>query len=145
MKQYLRLLLSLRNRYLMTFDLVGLVIIPPLAMLLRTDDPGIVGPLSNALLVYTVVMIAAKMLVFVQSHLYSELWAYASVPALITMIRALALSALAEVGTLFRSAHALGPCAAGIPTIDTNHLFPLDRILDLGEPSGDQDTLYGVA
>ncbi len=101
MKQHLRPLLRLRNRYLITFDIIGLLIIPPLAMLLRNDDLGIVGPLSTALLVYTLVMLAAKVLVFVQSELYSELWAYASVPALITVIRALAMSAVAELVIFF--------------------------------------------
>ncbi len=115
MKQYLRPLLSLRNRYLMTFDIIGLLIIPPLAMLIRNDDPGIVGPFSTALLVYTLVMLGAKVFVFAQSELYSELWAYASVPALITVIRALTLSAIAELVLFFGLLMPIGFVPAGFP------------------------------
>jgi FlaA1/EpsC-like NDP-sugar epimerase len=115
MMQYLRLLIRLRNRYLMTIDIVGLVIIPPLAMLLRTEDPGIVGPISNALMVYTLVMLAAKTLVFVRSGLYSELWAYASIPALITVMRALALSGIAEIALFFGLLEPTGLVPANFP------------------------------
>ncbi len=99
----------------MTIDLIGLVIIPPLAMLLRTDDPGIVGPLSTALLTYTVVMISVKMVIFVLSQLYSELWIYASVPALITMIRALALSSIAEFVLFYGVLMPMGLVPLGFP------------------------------
>ncbi len=115
MKQYLRLLIRLRNRYLMTIDIVGLVIIPPLAMLLRAEDPGIVGPFSNALMVYLFVMLGAKMLVFLKSELYSELWAYASIPALITVLRALALSGIAELVLFFGLLLPTGLVPAGFP------------------------------
>ncbi len=115
MKSYLRLLTRLRNRYLMTIDIVGLVIIPPLAMLLRNDDPGIVGPFSNALLVYTLVMLFGKILVFVRSELYSELWAYASIPALITVMRALALSGILELVLFFGLLLPIGLVPAGFP------------------------------
>ncbi len=100
-KDHFRFLTRLRNRYLITFDLFGLAIIPTLAMMLRLDDPEMFATYGKILLVYTVTMICAKIFAFQLSGLYSELWAYASVQELITVLRAVAIGAIVEVVIFF--------------------------------------------
>jgi len=101
MKRYLQPLTRPRNRYLMAFDLVGLMLIPPLAMLIRTEDTSIVESFVKGLLVYGVVMICVKMYVFYVSGLYRQFWAYASVHELVKLLIALAVSTLLEIGLFF--------------------------------------------
>jgi FlaA1/EpsC-like NDP-sugar epimerase len=99
-KDRLRFLTRLRNRYLITFDVIGLAIIPTLAMMLRIDDPGVLSSYGTTLLVYTVVMLCAKIFAFQVVGLYSELWVYASVHELVVVVRAIAVGAIVE-GVIF--------------------------------------------
>jgi FlaA1/EpsC-like NDP-sugar epimerase len=101
-----RLLPRLRNRYLIALDLIGLACIPYLAMALRTDSPGFGGPFAVVLFTYTLLMMGMKVVVFMKSGIYSELWAYASISAVLTILTAAAVSAFLEVTI---SAAFLGP------------------------------------
>ncbi len=101
MKQYLKLLSRPRTRYLMGFDLIGLIVIPPLAMLIRTEDMSTVEYFARGLLVYGVVMIVVKIYFYYASGLYRQFWAYASANEMLTLLIALLLSTLLELVLFF--------------------------------------------
>ena len=80
LKSNLRGLTQLRNRYLIGIDTLGLLLIPSLAFLLRTESTDQLFALWRVMAVYTMGMIAFKWVLFYRSGLYQALWAYASVP-----------------------------------------------------------------
>ncbi len=90
-------LTHLRNRYLMGIDAMGLLIIPSLAILLRTESTDQLFSLWRIVALYTVGMIALKCIVLHRTGLYSSLWAYASVHELLLVVRAVGLVAFLEI------------------------------------------------
>jgi FlaA1/EpsC-like NDP-sugar epimerase len=97
LKQRLRVLTHMRNRYLMGADLLGLLLIPAAAFLLRTESwEGLLFS-WNIVAGYTLLFVAVKAILFFHFGLYRSLWAYASVPELITVLKANGLSASLEI------------------------------------------------
>lgn len=97
LKQTLRILSSFRNRYLMAADLLGLLLIPAAAYLLRTESWEDLLTNWHVLAGYTLLFILIKSILFFHFGLYRELWAYASVPELITVLKATIVSACFEI------------------------------------------------
>jgi FlaA1/EpsC-like NDP-sugar epimerase len=105
MKNYLTILIRLRNRYLMGFDLIGLALIPSVAMMIRLDDVSILDSFSMALLVYSIVMICLKLITYYGIGLYNQFWAYASVQEMVTLLSALFAGTVLEVAVFYGLLH----------------------------------------
>jgi FlaA1/EpsC-like NDP-sugar epimerase len=101
MKQYLKFLTRLRNRYLMAFDFIGLAVIPSIALVIRTDDLTMVDALSNALLLYSCVMLGVKLVSYYATGLYGQFWGYASVPEMVVLLSSLAAGSALEMAMFY--------------------------------------------
>jgi FlaA1/EpsC-like NDP-sugar epimerase len=86
------LLLRLRNRHFFFLDLVLLIVIPFLALGLRTDDAFTDGRYIAPLLIYGLVTLPVWLGVFVWSGMYQRNWQYASMEELGAMLRAVLIA-----------------------------------------------------
>ncbi len=91
---------SLRNRHFFLIDLVLLPSTAVMAFVLRLDASGL-ARYADAILLYTVLAVPVKLLVFYQSRLYSRLWRHATVEELSLIAMSAGVSALVIVGLLF--------------------------------------------
>lgn len=87
----------LRNRYLLGIDTLGLLVIPSVAYLLRTESTAGLTALWEPIAVYTAGMIVLKWVVFYTGGLYSVLWAYTGVQEMLLVARIVGLAAVAEL------------------------------------------------
>ena len=101
LKRTLRGLTQLRNRYLIGLDTLGLLVIPSVAILLRTESTGQLLSLWPIVTFYTLSMIGLKWIIFYRSGLYGSLWAYASIHELLVVVRAVSLSAFLEMALFY--------------------------------------------
>jgi FlaA1/EpsC-like NDP-sugar epimerase len=101
MKRYLNILTRLRNRYLLGFDLIGLALIPSLAMMIRLDDASIVYSFSMALLAYTAIMVCLKLFAYYGTGLYNQFWAYASAHEMVMLLFALSAGTVLEIAVFY--------------------------------------------
>ncbi|MBK7260144.1 MAG: polysaccharide biosynthesis protein, partial [Ignavibacteriae bacterium] len=111
----LRKLTHLRNRYLIGIDTLGLLAIPSIAYLLRTESLEGLAALWESIAVYTLGMIVLKWFIFYAGGLYSTLWAYTSVYELLLVARTIGLSALAEIAVSYGIFYTFGQIPPGIP------------------------------
>ncbi len=115
LKRTLHGLTHLRNRYLIGIDTIGLVLIPALAFLLRTESTDQLIGRWQVIAGYTVLMVIMKWAVFYRVGLYNALWAYASVQELLLVVRAVALTGLLEISVFFVLMGMLGATGEGLP------------------------------
>lgn len=115
LKRMLHGLTHLRNRYLIGIDTIGLVVIPALAFLLRTESTDQLIARWQMVAGYTMLMILLKWVVFYRVGLYNALWAYASVQELLLVVRAVALTGLLEISVFFVLMGTLGASSEGLP------------------------------
>lgn len=115
LKRMLHGLTHLRNRYLIGIDTMGLVLIPALAFLLRTESVDQFMARWPVIGGYTALMILVKLVVFYRVGLYNALWAYASVQELLLVVRAVALTGLLEISMFFVLMGFLGIPGEGLP------------------------------
>lgn len=101
LSQTVQILLHLRNRYLMAADLVGLLCIPAIALFVRTESIHSLVIWQSSLVAYTCIVTAFKIILFYRRDLYSEFWAYASVPELVIVLKAVALAGAGEIFMYF--------------------------------------------
>lgn len=73
------LLLPLRNRHFFALDLIALAILPSIALALRLDGFGALPRYAGALLLFTLVGMVVRLLIFWRAGLYNRYWRYASV------------------------------------------------------------------
>lgn len=83
---------ALRNRHFFLLDLLLLPIVAVLAFALRLDAVSL-QRYSTAILLFTVIAVPVKLLVFVWTGLYSRFWRYASTNELILIVFATGVSA----------------------------------------------------
>lgn len=115
LKRMLHGLTHLRNRYLIGIDSMGLVVIPALAFLLRTESTDQLVERWALIAGYTLVMVLMKWVLFYRVGLYNALWAYASVQELLLVVRAVALTGLLEISVFFVMLGTLGASGEGLP------------------------------
>jgi FlaA1/EpsC-like NDP-sugar epimerase len=97
MKNLLRKFIPLRNRYLMAVDFLGVMAMPSVALLLRTESIEMYLAYLVPTAVLSLVMAAMKLGVYYRMGMYAQYWPYAGTSEVITMVRATALAALLEM------------------------------------------------
>ena len=115
MRQKLRTLFNLRNRYLLFVDLFLMTLSPVMAIWLRTEDINSVAVYFVPLVVYTVTSAVTRALIYIWSGLYREYWPYASVQELQTLAKASALGTIGVLGLDFLILMPTGAIATGFP------------------------------
>jgi FlaA1/EpsC-like NDP-sugar epimerase len=100
-RQSLLGLTHLRNRYIMGADLLGLLAIPSIAYLIRTESPEDYANSFATIAAYTLIFMGVKWAVFSATGLYRELWAYASVSEMFTVLRSVSASTMLELFLFF--------------------------------------------
>lgn len=85
-------LLNLRNRHFILIDAVILLLTPTLALMLRLDTVIILPEFWLGLVVFTLVALTVRLLVFWKLGLYSRYWKYASVEELVQIGTAVVVS-----------------------------------------------------
>jgi FlaA1/EpsC-like NDP-sugar epimerase len=104
-------LLKLRNRHFFALDLAALVVIPALALALRLDGFQELPRYAGALLVFTLIGLVLRLLVFWRAGLYGRYWRYASVDEIALIV--LAVAAATTINTLlFFTLRLLPPCSS---------------------------------
>jgi FlaA1/EpsC-like NDP-sugar epimerase len=123
MKSQLRTLAKLRNRYLLGTDSLILVLIPALAVFIRTESTHLIVALAVPLTVYMLVMISLKVFIFIETGLYQQYWPYASVDELVVLLKSMALAAAAQLllayGLLFPLEMLPSAFPRSIPILDS--------------------------
>lgn len=98
-------LLGLRNRHFLLLDAGALTLIPTLALILRLDSFQAVSRYVGGLIVFTLVGLAVRLLVFWRAGLYNRYWRYASVDEIalifLSVVVATATTAVAFYGLRF--------------------------------------------
>lgn len=107
-RQYLSLVLGLRNRHFLMLDLLALLVLPALALTLRLDGPSWWPRLIPALLFYILAALLVKLPIFINLGLYQRYWRYASVNDLFRVGLAVCLSTLALTALFFAAYPLLG-------------------------------------
>lgn len=97
---------SLRNRYLLLFDVLALILTPALAFTLRVDGFSWWPEDLNAFALFAVVSLLVKIPIFYQQGLYRRYWQYAGVNDLYCAVIAVGMSTLG-LTVLFGLAHPL--------------------------------------
>lgn len=105
----------MRNRHFFILDLVLLSVTPALALVLRVDTASWVASYPPALIRYTLLAVAVKLIVFFLFGLYRRYWRYASVDELVSIILAVGSSTLIVAGLFF---------GAGILGLDAGRSLP---------------------
>jgi len=104
-------LLKLRNRHFFALDLAALVVIPALALALRLDGFEGLPRYAGALLVFTLIGLVVRLLIFWRAGLYGRYWRYASVDEIALIV--LAVAAATTINTLlFFTLRLLPPCSS---------------------------------
>ncbi len=111
----IRKFLLLRNRHLLAVDTLGLLCIPSVAYVLRTESVEGLARLWEPLAVYTLGMILLKWFIFYAGRLYSTLWAYTSVHELLLVARTIGISAIAELAISYGIFYSYGDVPPGFP------------------------------
>jgi FlaA1/EpsC-like NDP-sugar epimerase len=73
----------LRNRHFLLADIVTLCVVPPFALMLRTDNVSLFGAMLGPLAVYTACGLLIRLVVFYRFGLYRRCWRYATVDELV--------------------------------------------------------------
>jgi FlaA1/EpsC-like NDP-sugar epimerase len=93
-----RIIRNLRNRHYFILDVVALAIIPFLALVLRLDGFSNVPTYFQGLVIYTLIGMLVRLVIFWRSGLYERLWRYASIDEMVlitvTVLVASAVNAL---------------------------------------------------
>ncbi len=105
----------MRNRYLFLLDLVLLSVTPTLALVMRVDTESWVVGYQSALIRFTLLALAVKLVLFFLFGLYRRYWRYASVDELISIGLAVGTSTLVVAGLFF---------GAGILGMDAGRSLP---------------------
>lgn len=103
-RDYLDLLLELRNRHFFLFDIFVLLLLPAVALFLRLDRLNWESHIDLALVFYTLVALVVKLSLFYQLGLYNRYWRYANVNDLTLVLVASGFSAIV-LTLLFLGAH----------------------------------------
>ena len=101
MKQHLAILSRLRNRDLFVVDILLLALAPWIAFFIRTESLRELQLYVGVLVGFMVLDGACKLVIFYAMGLYTQYWRYASVHELSTLLRATALSMVAELVLFF--------------------------------------------
>jgi FlaA1/EpsC-like NDP-sugar epimerase len=97
MRRRIRGLSRMRNRYLLGLDVAIFTVSPLIAFYLRTESVDTMQSLGVELAYFTLAVMLLKITAFLLTEIYSEFWPYASVDALLTLIRSSSLAMGAEL------------------------------------------------
>jgi FlaA1/EpsC-like NDP-sugar epimerase len=120
MKERLKLLARIKNRYLFAVDCLVLLLVPAAATYVRTESSASVAALATPLAVYTVIMLIFKQAVFFRLAFYSRYWAYDSTEELLVLFQAMFYAFLGEQLITFGLLFPSGILPVGFP-----HSIPL--------------------
>jgi FlaA1/EpsC-like NDP-sugar epimerase len=113
---------QLRNRYLFLIDVLVLCLAPAIAVGVRLDSHSAVIDHTSSLVLFTVVVVFIKLLIFERSGLYKQSWSYASSEELATLLKAVGIAVLAEGVVSYAFLYPQGILSAhfprSIPVID---------------------------
>ncbi len=114
-----------RNRYLISIDAVGLVLAAALAYALCMGSLGVGLDSYKVVLVFALLAIPVKLLVFAATGLYRRIWSYASVAELERIIGGLVIATLcaAVVGELVIPFLKLGSHSVPLPILAIDSLL----------------------
>ncbi len=105
-KDYLDMILELRNRHFFLFDISVLLLLPTVALLLRLERLNWGAHIDLSLVFYTLVALFVKLSLFYRLGLYNRYWRYANVNDLTLVLIASSLSTIA-LTMLFLGAHSI--------------------------------------
>jgi len=105
----------MRNRYLFLLDLALLAVTPTLALVLRVDVSLWIAGYAPAMIQFTILALAVKVIIFFLFGLYRRYWRYASIDEMVSIILAVASSTLVVAGLFF---------GAGILGFDAGRSLP---------------------
>jgi FlaA1/EpsC-like NDP-sugar epimerase len=105
----------MRNRYILALDFFILALSPFLAFYLRTESIDELNRFLIDLSVFAAAMIVLKIGIFIVLDLYREYWPYASVDALLTLIRASSVAFALEIFFFYAVFLPLGLQSSGFP------------------------------
>ena len=115
MKNRLLFLARLRNRYLLAIDSLVLLIVPTLALLIRTEQTGLIVSFVGPLLAYSLVMMTVKVFIFIRTKIYRQYWPYASVDELLILLNAMLMAGIVELSIAFLVIYPAGMLPNGFP------------------------------
>ena len=113
--------LHVRNRYFLLLDFVILCVTATVALFLRVDSVATMERFAASLVLFTVVALIIRLVVFYRFELYRRYWRYASVEELVQIAAAVLVSTMIIVVVVFGvRIPALGICerwpvACGLP------------------------------
>jgi lipopolysaccharide/colanic/teichoic acid biosynthesis glycosyltransferase len=114
-KRTYSIVLALRNRHLLAFDILSALTVPALALALRLDGFGSFRVYMVSLVAYTVTALAWKLAIFFPANLYNRYWRYASVHELVVLAVATMASATVGVAVFFGFLLPWGLVSPGFP------------------------------
>lgn len=88
------LLLRLRNRHFLVLDALTLCVTPTIALALRVDGGNAFDYNANGLLLYTLIALIIRLIVFYLLGLYGRYWRYASIDEMMQIVAAVIVSSL---------------------------------------------------
>jgi FlaA1/EpsC-like NDP-sugar epimerase len=92
---------NLRNRHYFILDIVALAVIPFLALILRLDGFTDVPIYSQGLLIYTLIGMVVRLLIFWRSGLYERLWRYASIDEMVLITLTVLIASAVNAAVYF--------------------------------------------
>lgn len=104
-REYINIIVGLRNRHVFLLDVLALLLIPTLALTLRLDGLYWWPQMYRPLVLFTLVALLVKLPVFFVLNLYNRYWRYAGVNDLVLVLIAVGLSTII-LTTLFVGTHA---------------------------------------
>ncbi|MFZ2487479.1 MAG: nucleoside-diphosphate sugar epimerase/dehydratase [Anaerolineae bacterium] len=113
-------LLRLRNRHFLILDAFILCVTPTIALALRIDGGNAFDYNTTGLLLYTLIALIIRLIVFYAVGLYSRYWRYASIDEMMQIISAVIVSSLL-IAAIFFGIRSLTlicntyPAACGLP------------------------------
>jgi len=95
------MLLRLRNRYFFFLDVIFLSLTPALALALRLDGFVHLQRYVRPLLLFVMIFVSLKLIVFLLGGLYSRYWRYASIEELVLILELAGVAGVVELITFF--------------------------------------------
>ncbi len=91
---------SLKNRHFVLIDLLLLSLTPTIALSLRLQIPWD-SQYTNPLIIYTVLALIVKIIVFYFAGIYRQFWRYASIDSMITILWGVGVASVIITGVVF--------------------------------------------
>ncbi|MFZ1728682.1 MAG: nucleoside-diphosphate sugar epimerase/dehydratase [Bacteroidota bacterium] len=86
MTRFFNIVLRMRNRHYLLFDLVVMLVVPYCSLILRMDATEVYAEYGLSLILYTLLSIGIKLSIYYPLGMYRHLWKYASIEEVGTIV-----------------------------------------------------------